>query len=65
MSQQQQQHEPAPSFATISEALEDLRQGKFVIVMDDENRENEGDLIMCAEFATPEKVYLIIKRNNY
>lgn len=42
--------------ATIEEALEDFRAGKFVIVVDDEDRENEGDLIMAAEFATPESV---------
>ena len=34
---------------TIEEAIEDFRQGKFVIVVDDEDRENEGDLIMAAE----------------
>ncbi len=38
---------------TIEEAIEDFRQGKFVIVVDDENRENEGDLIMAAELVTP------------
>lgn len=39
-------------FATIEKALESLRQGKFVVVMDNPNRENEGDLIMAAEFVT-------------
>src|ERR1700712_153318 len=43
-------------FATIDEALEDIRQGKMIIVCDDEDRENEGDLTMAAEFATPEAV---------
>lgn len=42
--------------ATIEEALKDFRAGKFVIVVDDEDRENEGDLIMAAEFATPDSV---------
>lgn len=41
---------------TIEEALEDFRQGKFLIVVDDEDRENEGDFIIAAEKITPEKV---------
>lgn len=41
-------------FNTIEEALEDYKQGKPVIIADDENRENEGDLIVSAQFATPE-----------
>lgn len=47
--------------ATIDEALEDFRTGKFVIVVDDEDRENEGDLIMAAEFATPESVNYMLR----
>lgn len=43
-------------FSTINEALEDIRQGKMIIVVDDEDRENEGDLLMAAEKATPECV---------
>jgi 3,4-dihydroxy 2-butanone 4-phosphate synthase/GTP cyclohydrolase II len=43
-------------FATIDAALEDIRQGKMVVVCDDEDRENEGDLTMAAQFATPEAV---------
>lgn len=43
-------------FNNIEEILEELRQGKIVIVMDDEGRENEGDLLCAAEFITPEKV---------
>ncbi len=43
-------------FNTIDEALDDLRQGKLILVTDDENRENEGDLICAAEFATTENV---------
>jgi GTP cyclohydrolase II len=46
---------------TIEEALEDFRAGKFVIVVDDEDRENEGDLIMAAEFATPESVNYMLR----
>lgn len=40
----------------IEDALEDLKQGKLIIVVDDENRENEGDLVALAEFATPENI---------
>lgn len=43
-------------FNTIEEALEDIRLGKMIVVVDDEDRENEGDLIMAAEKATPETV---------
>jgi 3,4-dihydroxy 2-butanone 4-phosphate synthase / GTP cyclohydrolase II len=43
-------------FAEIEEALEDIRQGKFVVVVDDEDRENEGDLTIAAQFATPEAI---------
>jgi len=43
-------------FATIDEALEDIREGKMVVVCDDEDRENEGDLTMAAQFATPESI---------
>lgn len=39
---------------TISEAIEDLRQGKVIIVVDDEDRENEGDFLSAAELTTPE-----------
>ena len=41
---------------TVEEAIEDFREGKFVIVVDDEDRENEGDLIIAAEKITAEKV---------
>ena len=43
-------------FASIEEALEDIRQGKMIVVCDDEDRENEGDLTIAAEFATPEAI---------
>ena len=46
---------------TIEEAVEDFRQGKFVIVVDDEDRENEGDLIIAAEKITAEKVNFMLK----
>ena len=47
--------------STIEEALVDFREGKFVIVVDDEDRENEGDLIIAAEKITPEKVNFMLK----
>lgn len=46
---------------TIEEALEDFKKGKFVIVVDDEDRENEGDLIVAAEKITPEQVNFMLK----
>ncbi len=45
---------------TIEEAIEDFRNGKFVIVVDDEDRENEGDLIMAAEKVTPDAVNFMV-----
>jgi 3,4-dihydroxy 2-butanone 4-phosphate synthase/GTP cyclohydrolase II len=47
--------------ATISEAIKDIRAGKFVIIVDDENRENEGDLAMAAEKVTPEAINFMAK----
>lgn len=41
-------------FNTIEEAIEDIKQGKMIIVVDDEDRENEGDLVIAAEKVTPE-----------
>ncbi len=43
-------------FATVEAAIEDIREGKFVVVVDDPDRENEGDLVIAAQFATPEAV---------
>jgi len=43
-------------FATIEEALEEIKSGRMVVVVDDEDRENEGDLTMAAQFVTPEAV---------
>ncbi|MCI6118583.1 MAG: bifunctional 3,4-dihydroxy-2-butanone-4-phosphate synthase/GTP cyclohydrolase II [Prevotella sp.] len=47
--------------SSIEEALDDFREGRFVIVVDDEDRENEGDLIIAAEKITPEKVNFMLK----
>ena len=46
---------------TIEEAIEDFKEGKFIIVVDDEDRENEGDLIIAAEKVTPEKINFMLK----
>lgn len=48
-------------FNTIEEAVEDLKQGKVIIVVDDEDRENEGDLVALAEKVTPEVINFMIK----
>jgi len=48
--------EPAPGLSTISEAIEDIAAGKMVILVDDEDRENEGDLCMAADKCTPEAI---------
>ncbi len=51
----QQTHEEI-TFATVEEALEDIAAGKMVVVVDDEDRENEGDLVMAAEHVTPDAI---------
>src|SRR4051794_15495796 len=43
-------------FATIEDAIDDIREGRMVVVVDDEDRENEGDLTIAAQFATPEAI---------
>src|SRR6476469_563238 len=43
-------------FATIEAAIEDIREGHMVVVVDDEDRENEGDLTIAAQFATPDAI---------
>lgn len=48
-------------FNTIEEAIEDIKNGKMVIVVDNENRENEGDLIMAGEVATFENLNFMAK----
>src|SRR5215212_8112697 len=45
------------TFATVEEAVDDIRAGRFVIVVDDPDRENEGDLVIAAQFATPEAIH--------
>jgi len=51
-------------FATIEQAIDDIRQGKMVVVCDDENRENEGDLTMAAQFVTPEAINFMAKEGR-
>ncbi len=51
-------------FATVEEAIEDVRQGKMVVVCDDEDRENEGDLTLAAQFATPEAINFMAKEGR-
>jgi 3,4-dihydroxy 2-butanone 4-phosphate synthase/GTP cyclohydrolase II len=43
-------------FATVEEAIEDIREGRVIVVVDDPDRENEGDLVVAAQFATPETI---------
>lgn len=49
-------HESEFEFDSIEKSIAALRRGELIVVMDDETRENEGDFIIAAEFATPEKV---------
>jgi len=48
-------------FSTIEDALEDVRQGKMIVIVDDEDRENEGDLMIAAEQVTPEIINFMAK----
>src|SRR5205085_2368118 len=52
---------PCMSFDPVEEVLADLRRGRVVIVTDDADRENEGDLIFAAEHATPELVAFMVR----
>ncbi len=54
----------ASAFATVEEAIEDIRQGKMVVVVDAADRENEGDLTIAAQFATPEAVNFMAKEGR-
>ena len=47
-------------FNLIEEAIENIKNGKMVIVVDDEDRENEGDLVMAAELVTPEAINFMV-----
>ena len=52
------------AFATIEEAIEEIRGGRMVVVCDDEDRENEGDLVMAAQFASPEAINFMMKEGR-
>jgi 3,4-dihydroxy 2-butanone 4-phosphate synthase/GTP cyclohydrolase II len=52
------------TFATVEEAIEDIRAGRMVVVCDDEDRENEGDLTLAAQFATPEAINFMAKEGR-
>jgi 3,4-dihydroxy 2-butanone 4-phosphate synthase / GTP cyclohydrolase II len=56
--------ENKPPFATIEEAVEDIRQGRMIVLVDDEDRENEGDLTMAAEKITPEAINFMAKHGR-
>jgi len=49
----------------ISDAIEDVKKGKIIIVVDDENRENEGDFICAADLVTPESINFMAKHARY
>ena len=49
------------NFSSIEDAMEDIRQGKMIIIVDDEDRENEGDLLIASEKATPEAINFMAK----
>ena len=57
-------HKDESPFDTIEEAIEDIREGKIVIVVDDEDRENEGDFLMAAEKVTPEAINFMAKHGR-
>src|SRR5437588_11522484 len=50
------------AYSTIEEALEDIAEGKMVVVVDDEDRENEGDLVMAAQFVTPDAINFMTRQ---
>lgn len=55
-------------FDSVETAVGAFKRGELIVVMDDETRENEGDLLMAAEFATPEKVWsirILFKSSTY
>jgi 3,4-dihydroxy 2-butanone 4-phosphate synthase/GTP cyclohydrolase II len=54
----------APATANVDEILDELRAGRMVVILDDEDRENEGDLIMAAQYATPEAVAFMIRHTS-
>ncbi|MCB1008833.1 MAG: 3,4-dihydroxy-2-butanone-4-phosphate synthase, partial [Acidobacteria bacterium] len=55
---------PTTEFATVEEAVAEIRAGRFVILVDDEDRENEGDLVVAAELVTPEAVNFMAREGR-
>ena len=64
MSEQEHTGTETSPFSSIPEAVEDIRAGRVVIVVDDADRENEGDLIMAAEKVTPEAIAFIVRHSS-
>jgi 3,4-dihydroxy 2-butanone 4-phosphate synthase / GTP cyclohydrolase II len=56
--------EPEPPFASIERAAEELKAGRFVVIVDDEDRENEGDLVLAAEKITPEGINFMAREGR-
>jgi 3,4-dihydroxy 2-butanone 4-phosphate synthase/GTP cyclohydrolase II len=56
--------DPPPAFDRVEEAIEDIRRGRIVIVVDDEDRENEGDFILAASKATPEAINFLARHGR-
>jgi 3,4-dihydroxy 2-butanone 4-phosphate synthase/GTP cyclohydrolase II len=56
--------EHAPQFDPVTDTIEAIGRGEVVVVVDDEDRENEGDLIMAAEFVTPEKIAFFVRHTS-
>ena len=52
------------TMATVEEAIEEYRRGRFVIIVDDEGRENEGDLTLPAQFVTPEAITFMLRHTS-
>src|SRR5918992_1677138 len=57
-------HHRREGFDTVQEAVEAIGRGEIVVVVDDEDRENEGDLIMAAEFVTPDKIAFFVRHTS-
>src|SRR5262249_21825784 len=58
--EEQKMTAPKEGFCTIEEALEELRHGRMIVVVDDEHRENEGDLVIAAEYASPQAINFML-----
>lgn len=62
--QDEQDQGPSPGFGTIEDAVAAMAAGRFVVVLDDEDRENEGDLIIAADRVTPEAMAFMVKHTS-